>query len=191
MITKAYLQKWIITGLLSALFTNPLHAGYIENSANNFEIELRYEVLEPSQIPSFVTALNLLHRERDVDVYLDNPNALLLYQKGIFIRVRNGKKLDIKFNRACLERPDLAVQDYCEEYNFALPLEDQALDGLNALLISLDLQPVPIADFDLLKSLNNFDTHYIVDKNRAPTSAAHLRFASMRWPILVHFLKLN
>lgn len=133
---------------------------------NNFEIELRYEVLDPSQLPSFVAPFKLLHQKCDIDVYLDNPSALL-YQKGIFIRVRNGKKLDIKFNRACLESPDLAIQDYCEEYNFALPLQEADLEKLNSLLVSLDLQPVPTADFELLKSINNLGTHYFVDKNRA------------------------
>jgi len=40
---------------------------------NHIEIELRYEVLKPSQLPIFLTTLTLLHKKHDVDVYLGNP----------------------------------------------------------------------------------------------------------------------
>ena len=139
----------------------------------NIEIELRYEVLKPEQLPSFLASFTKLHQKHDVDIYLDNPQALL-YQKGIFIRIRNKKKLEIKFNRACLDNPDLAIQDYCEEHCFALPLQEQDLEKLNALLVSLNLKPIATPNFDLFKSINNLDTHYTVDKIR--TSYQHDAF---------------
>ena len=107
---------------------------------NHIEIELRYEVLKPEQLTSFLAPFEKLHQKHDVDIYLDNPQAML-YQKGIFIRIRNEKKLDIKFNRATLDNPDLAIQDYCEEHSFALPLQEKDLVKLNELLVSLDLKP--------------------------------------------------
>ena len=110
---------------------------------NHIEIELRYEVLKPEQLVPFLASFEKLHQKHDVDIYLDNPQALL-YQKGIFIRIRNGKKLDIKFNRATLDNPDLAIQDYCEEHSFALPLQEKDLSKLNKLLISLNLQPMAV-----------------------------------------------
>jgi len=140
---------------------------------NHIEIELRYEVLKPSQIPTFLAPLTLLHKKHDIDIYLGNPGAIL-YQRGIFIRVRNGKKLDIKFNRACLDNPELAIQDYCEEHSFALPLQPSDLPKINDLLISLDLKPIASADLGLLKSVNQLDTHYVVDKVR--TSYKHEQF---------------
>ena len=136
-----------------------------ELSMNHIEIELRYEVLKPEQLSSFLASFEKLHQKHDIDIYLDNPQSLL-YQKGIFIRIRNGKKLDIKFNRATLENPDLAIQDYCQEYSFALPLKKKELNKLNELLISLDLKPIEVADFEHLKNANNFDEHYRVDKIR-------------------------
>lgn len=140
---------------------------------NTIEIELRYEVVDRTQLMKFLEPLQQLHSKRDIDIYLDNPQALL-YQKGIFIRIRNGKKLDIKFNRATLENPDLAIQDYCEEHSFALPLQEKDLGKLNELLISLDLQPTAVADLEHVKNANNFDEHYRVDKMR--TSYKHHSF---------------
>ncbi|MBX9830564.1 CYTH domain-containing protein [Candidatus Babeliales bacterium] len=132
---------------------------------NHFEIELRYELRTPQQLASFLSSCEKLHKKHDTDIYLDNPQALL-YQRGIFVRIRNNKKLDIKFNRATLENPDLAIQDYCEEHSFALPLQVQDLERLNPLLVSLDLKPLIIADLDHLKYVNNFVEHYVVDKRR-------------------------
>lgn len=140
---------------------------------NHIEIELRYEVLDQHQLLKFLAHLQPLQSKRDVDVYLDNSNAEL-YQKGIFIRIRNDKKLDIKFNRACLEDPDLAIQDYCEEHSFALPLQKCDLARLNELLISIRLNPAKIADLEDLKVSNNFGAHYTVDKTR--TSYQHGSF---------------
>lgn len=140
---------------------------------NIIEIELRYEVLDCAQLTKFLEPLQQLHSKRDIDIYYDNADALL-YQKGIFIRIRNDKKLDIKFNRACLEDPNLAIQDYCEEHSFALPLQESDLAKLNELLISLNLKPITIADLDQLKAANNFGIHYTVDKTR--TSYQHGSF---------------
>lgn len=132
---------------------------------NHIEIELRYEILNQNQLIKFLAPLQHLQSKRDVDIYLDNPQALL-YQKGIFVRIRNNKKLDIKFNRACLEDPDLAIQDYCEEHSFALPIQEIDLPRLNELLMSLNLVPVHIAALEELKIVNNFGVHYTLDKTR-------------------------
>lgn len=129
------------------------------------EIELRYEVIDRIQLEVFLQSLQRLHSKHDVDIYYDTVDALL-YQKGIFIRTRNNQKLDIKFNRACLDNPDLALQDYCQEYSFVLPLQDKDFFKLNELFISLDLHSSPTADFDAMKKANNFIEHYRVDKIR-------------------------
>lgn len=140
---------------------------------NTIEIELRYEVLNKNQLTHFLAPLKFLRSNQDIDIYYDNADAIL-YQKGIFIRNRNNKKLDIKFNRACLDNPDLAIQDYCEEHSFALPLQEKNLSRINELLVSLQLQPSPIADLEELKKTNNFFEHYRVDKVR--TSYSHNSF---------------
>lgn len=142
-------------------------------AANHIEIELRYEVPESQRLEAFLAPLKKLHQKHDIDVYLDNEQAML-YRKGIFIRTRNGKKLDIKFNRATLEDPSLAIQDYCEEHTFVLPLQEGDLKRLNTVLLSLELKPVAVADFEQFMHVNSFAEHYVVDKMR--TSYRHESF---------------
>lgn len=135
------------------------------NAINNIEIELRYEVLKPEQLSLFVAPLQKKHIKHDVDIYFDTPNDYL-HKNGIYIRIRNNKKLDIKFNRACLDNPNLAIQDYCEEHSFALPLQETDLRKINDLLMSLNLKPMSIASLENLKSVNQFHEQCIVDKMR-------------------------
>lgn len=140
---------------------------------NTIEIELRYEIVDKNQLTQFLAPLKFLRSNQDIDIYYDNADAIL-YQKGIFIRNRNNKKLDIKFNRACLDNPQLAIQDYCEEHSFALPLQEKDLSRLNELLVSLKLQPSATADLNEMLQANNFIEHYRVDKMR--TSYTHDTF---------------
>jgi adenylate cyclase class IV len=135
-------------------------------SNNVIEIELRYEILDPVEIKNFLAQAQLLHTKHDVDVYLDKPDRIL-WRRGIFVRIRNDKKLDIKFNRACLHDQTIERLDYCEEHSFTLPLEDSLLPTLNNVLKDIDLQIIPRADLVVLKDVNQLDAHYIVDKVRA------------------------
>ena len=75
----------------------------------SIEIELRYEVLDGVKLQPFIQKLTLLHTKRVFDVYLDTPGGDLR-RRGIFVRIRDNKKLDIKFNRACLHDATLGAQ---------------------------------------------------------------------------------
>lgn len=132
---------------------------------NTIEIELRYEVLDKQQVTAFLSTAKQLHTKHDIDIYFDTPDRIL-WKRGIFIRTRNNKKFEIKFNRECLHDATIDRLDYCEEHSFALPLEPARLQELNTLLVSLDLQAVPCADLAILQSVNTFETHYIIDKVR-------------------------
>lgn len=132
---------------------------------NCIEIELRYEVLDSQQLPAFCASLQKLQTKRDIDIYFDTP-SVELYQKGIFIRLRNKKKLEIKFNRACLENPDLAIQDYCEEHSFDVPIAIENRRRMNNLLMSLNLRPACCPNIKEMKEANGFIEHYVVDKVR-------------------------
>lgn len=132
---------------------------------NSIEIELRFELTNPSQLPSFLALFEKIRQSRDIDIYLDTSEAIL-YQHGIFIRVRNNGTLDFKFNRQCLDNPNLAIQDYCEEHTFELPLQAKDLGKINELLKSLDLHSIQTADLELLKANNHFGIHYCIDKRR-------------------------
>ena len=140
---------------------------------NTIEIELRYEVLDLTQVTDFLSCAKQLHKRRDVDLYFDTPDRIL-WKRGIFIRTRNNKKLEIKFNRECLQDLTIDRLDYCEEHSFALPLEESRLQELNLLLASLDLKTIACADFEILRSVNALDVHYAIDKVR--TSYAYNSF---------------
>lgn len=131
----------------------------------HIEIELRYIVLDIDLLNTFIETCQLVDQKRDVDVYFDTKE-LILFKKGIFIRTRNDKKVEIKFNRACVENPELEKQDYCEEYSFKLPfcLKEQQL--FEDIIASLDLQKSKHFGFDEFLHINNLEPHYVIDKVR-------------------------
>ncbi len=131
----------------------------------NIEIELRYQVNDAEKLKDFTSGLTFLGSKRVVDVYLDNL-AGDLTNKGVYIRVRNDKKVDIKFNRACVLDPHLEPQPYCEEYTFALPFVEQDLEKLNDLMPVIGLKPIDEASFDVFKEINGLIDDRIVDKVR-------------------------
>jgi predicted adenylyl cyclase CyaB len=157
---------------------------------NIFEIELRYEVTNISQLAQFLTQAMQLSKKRDIDVYLDTSDYTL-WQRGIFIRIRNDKTLDIKFNRACLRDASIDRLDYCEEHRFSLPLEESKREELNLLLVSLDLKQIPSADLTLLKVVNSLQPHYVVDKVRTTYSLHEFTLAFDEVADLGTFLEIE
>lgn len=157
---------------------------------NNFEIELRYEITNTVRLAQFLSQAKQLHKTRDIDVYLDT-NDHILWQRGIFIRIRNDKNLDIKFNRACLCDTSIDRLDYCEEHRFSLPLEESKREALNLLLTSLDLKEIPSADLTLLKTINSLQPHYIVDKIRTTYSLHEFTLAFDEVANLGTFLEIE
>lgn len=132
---------------------------------NTIEIELRYKIVDQGQVSSFLTRARQLHKRHDIDVYLDTPGRTL-WKQGIYIRIRNDKTLDIKFNRSCLQNPTIGRLDHCEEHSFLLPLETSKMQALNELLASLNLKALPFADLNTFKSINSLETFYVIDKIR-------------------------
>src|SRR5262245_42734712 len=113
----------------------------------SIEIELKFEILDAPQVQAFVQDLSLLGHKRIVDVYLDTP-AGVLFKQGIFIRVRDGQKLDIKFNQEDMakgldEKPE---HTHCDEVSCPLPLNDRSMAQANSTLVQLGLQPMTKPD---------------------------------------------
>lgn len=131
----------------------------------NIEIELRYELINTIGLADFIQTLTLVHTKRVVDIYLDTTHADLIAQ-DIYIRIRDNKKIDIKFNRACLTDKSLELQPYCEEYSFALPMAQDQLQKFNHIITDLNLIPVTVPDFTLFKTANCLIEHRTVDKIR-------------------------
>jgi predicted adenylyl cyclase CyaB len=136
----------------------------------NIEIELRYEILEESQIQNFIASLEFLNTKRVVDVYYDTEDASLLRQ-GIYIRVRDTRGIDFKFNRACMQDKALDLQAYCEEHSFAYPLQEDDLERFNKLSTELGLKTAEVADFSKFIAINNLLDHRAVDKIRSAYKA--------------------
>jgi adenylate cyclase, class 2 len=136
----------------------------------SIEIELRYQVLDAGPLQSFIQTLEYIQTKRVLDIYLDTPGGDVR-KRGIFIRVRDNKKIDIKFNRACLQDITLEQQPYCEEHSFLLPIANQELEKFNKLNEELGLQGVQQFALELYKQANSLIDHRIVDKLRSSYKA--------------------
>jgi len=134
-------------------------------TGKTIEIELRYEIVDQAQLSHFLTSAQHLGTSHDIDIYFDTCGARL-WERGLFVRTRNNRTLDIKFNRACLDDPTRAPQNYCEEHVFELPLKKSDQKRLGELLVGLNLEPTDQADFELFKRTNNLFPHYTVAKTR-------------------------
>ncbi len=132
----------------------------------SIEIELRYQVLEPIPVQKFLQSLSYCHTKRVVDIYLDTPSADLR-NRGIFVRLRDNKKIDIKFNRACLQDKTLQIQPYCEEYSFLMPVVGAEFEKFKAVHEELGLHGVTPFFLEAYKQANNFIDHRVVDKVRS------------------------
>jgi adenylate cyclase class IV len=157
---------------------------------NTVEIELRYEVLDSKKLGAFLKPLGRLDTRRDIDDYYDTPDARHFAQ-GLYIRVRNGKRLEIKFNRACLEDPTLPRQDFCEEHAFAIPLAEEDLDRLNRLLAGIGLGAVLSADFGQFLAVNDLAVSYTIDKMRTSYSYGNFTLALDEVQDLGQFLEIE
>lgn len=154
----------------------------------NIEIELRYEIIDESSLSKFLAPLPLLSKKRIVDIYLDTPTAELI-ERGIYIRLRNNHKLDIKFNRACLDDPTLEMQAYCEEYSFEIPLVAEELTLFNKINDDLGLKKA--STLEEYKALNSLSDHRTVDKTRTTYSIADFSLAIDEVQDLGTFLELE
>jgi adenylate cyclase, class 2 len=158
---------YILLGLLLARSQINAQTPQEVAKPKNIEIELRYEILDESQLPFFLSPLTFVNQKHIVDIYLDTPEADLL-ARGIYVRLRNNQRLELKFNRACLEDPTLEIQPYCEEHSFTVPLTPEELPRFNDIVSYLGLeQGQSLEEF---KSRNKLIDHRVVDKIRSTYS---------------------
>lgn len=130
---------------------------------NTIEIKLRYELVNEAELPPFTAQLTKVSTKRIVDVYYDTPTRDLL-KKGVFFRIRDSKKVDIKFNRACMLNSQLETQPYCEEHSYRLPLEATDLASFSDIVTTIGLKLS--TSLEQCMEINKLSTHYIVDKVR-------------------------
>lgn len=129
----------------------------------DIEVELKFQILDETQVNDFLKNLSFISRKRVVDVYLDTKDAEL-YKKGLFIRIRDDKILDFKYNLEDTE----CKHEHCEEHSFSLPLTIDSLDSINRICRILNLNNImnpSIKDFmtrnKLMVSITNDKTREV------------------------------
>ncbi len=128
------------------------------------EMEKKFQV-HGEGLKHFLKSKNFVSSKVIVDEYLDTPDGLF-YQDGIFIRVRNGKSLDFKFNPNHLGAKGVNEHIVCHEYNVALPFDVSSCHVFETLQKMIQIKcPNPYTYDEFLK-VNNLQTLLILNKNR-------------------------
>ena len=127
----------------------------------DIEVELKFQILDEAQVKNFLKNLNFISRKRIVDVYLDTKDADL-YKKGLFIRIRDDKVLDFKYNLEDTE----CKHEHCEEHSFSLPLTIDSLDSINRICRILSLNSIMNPSIEEFMTRNNLIVSIINDKTR-------------------------
>ncbi len=150
------------------------------------EVELKYEISESNLIEKFLSDGEVKKIKNSVDKYYDNKD-FSFFKQGIFIRVRDNKKLDFKYNF------EDDKHEYCQENSFELPLRKEKSDSFNKLLKVLGFKPIG-NDISLpaFIKLNNLIEFVVIDKARTWVSKNGLNFyfddvkgAQFHFPVII------
>ena len=133
----------------------------------SIEVEMKFEILAPDQIETFLKTLTFVGEKRVADTYLDTPKGDL-FKRGIFIRIRDGKKLDFKFNADDIAQStnEHTQHLHCDEISLSLPLTTEELPQLNETLQTLGMKPVEVPTVEDLLARNNLTKSMTIDKRR-------------------------
>lgn len=127
----------------------------------NIEVEFRFEVNDENKVRDFLNRLAFLGKTQQKDIYFDTETGDF-FKRGIFIRSRNGKSLDFKFN---LEDSKNKHEE-CDEHSFSLPMSEDDLERLNKVCNRLGLEPLNVASLESLMEINKLKEFVIIDKTR-------------------------
>ncbi len=132
----------------------------------NIEVELKFQILDEPKIKEFLRNFKFIDEKRVVDIYLDTEDGDL-YKKGIFVRIRDNKKLDFKFNLTDFQNQDkISMHEHCDEFSFSLPLSVASVESINKICRILSLKEITRPSLDELKAKNNLIDSIITDKIR-------------------------
>lgn len=127
----------------------------------NIEVEFRFEIHDESKVREFLNRLTFLSKIQQKDIYFDTESGDL-FKRGIFIRSRNGKSLDFKFNLEDLENK----HEHCDEHSFSLPISEKDLESLNIVCDRLGLESLNVANLEKFMGNNKLKEFVIIDKTR-------------------------
>ena len=132
----------------------------------NIEVELKFQILNDVQIEEFLRNLEFINTKRIVDIYLDTGEGDL-YKKGVFIRIRDNKKLDFKFNLADFQNQNkLSWHEQCDEFSFNLPLVKDSIASINRICKTLNLKKITTPNLKEFKNKNSLIGSMVIDKIR-------------------------
>ncbi|MBX9977329.1 MAG: CYTH domain-containing protein [Alphaproteobacteria bacterium] len=133
----------------------------------SIEIEKKFRVVD-GNLDAVVGRLTKGSDTRVVDQYYDTLDGHY-YQQGIFIRLRNNRSLDIKFNPQHLNMDASQTQFdhiFCHEYNFAVPFATTSIDTFHTLQEYIDIkEPTPYT-FEQFLNANQLAPLVCLDKKR-------------------------
>jgi adenylate cyclase class IV len=127
----------------------------------NIEVEFRFQAGDKEKARDFLNKLEFLGKSVQKDVYFDTKTGDM-YKRGIFIRTRNGKSLDFKFN---LEDVENRHED-CNEHSFLLPLTGNDSENLNSVCEILGLEKPPATSLEEFVHANGLEEFVVIDKVR-------------------------
>lgn len=127
----------------------------------NIEVEFRFRVSDEKKAREFLDKLEFIKRFRQKDVYFDTEPGDM-FKRGIFIRARDGRTLDFKFN---LEDVENRHED-CDEHSFALPLSDSDAERLGRLCRRIGIRAPPVISMPGLLMTNDLKEFVVIEKVR-------------------------
>ena len=130
------------------------------------EIELKYQIKDENQVQEFLKKSVFINKKRIVDTYLDTKDGNL-YKKGVFIRIRDNKTLDFKYNLEDFSNLNkVSMHEQCDEYSFPLPLTNNSIKVVNQNCRILGLVGISNPNLEELKVKNNLINSVVIDKIR-------------------------
>ncbi len=135
------------------------------------EVELKCEIRESELVEKFLSDGEVKNIESSqVDKYYDNKD-FSFFKQGIFIRIRDNKKLDFKYSF------EDDKHEYCQENSFELPLRMEKSESFNKILKTLGLKPLDdVISLPSFLKLNNLMEVVVIDKARTLVSKDGLNF---------------
>ena len=127
----------------------------------NIEVEFRFKIEDEEKINNFLKNLTFVKRKIQNDIYFDTPSGDF-YKRGIFMRNRNNKSLDFKFNLEDIENK----HEECEEFSFSLPISENDLEKINRVCEIIGLKSLMAANLENFLKTNNLKEFVIIDKTR-------------------------
>lgn len=128
------------------------------------EIEKRYELLE-CDVQEFLKKFTYKGTKELLDIYLDTSEGTY-YQQGVFIRLRNQNRLDIKFNPDHLGTELVNDHVSCLEYSFQEPFSEEDLSTFECLEKLISLKLPSGKTFSSFMEYNTLKPFLVIDKIR-------------------------